>query len=72
MSEYSSNVQKLSIKEKIDVFRRVSLEAIATGASRESMHEALIDMVDDELFEAAQGIKVALETFDGQLKLELK
>lgn len=72
MSEYPKNVQQLSSKEKADVFRRVALNSLATGTDSGSMQEALMDMVEDELYEAAEGIKVALETFDGQLKLDLK
>lgn len=69
MSNYPKNVQQLSRKERIDLFKQVSLEVIAKGAKPESMKEALLDMVEDELYEAAQGIAEAMQQFDGQLKL---
>lgn len=57
------NLSRLSIKERVSAFRKVTLEEIAKGKSIETIRSTLEGFKDDEMYEAMKGVLSAIEDF---------
>ena len=65
MAEYLPLTNSIPYKEKVSVFYDSTIELIERGHSIEALKDVAKMMVEDELWEAAEGMNAALKTLEG-------
>ena len=65
MAEYLPLTNSIPYKEKVSVFYDSTIELIERGHSIEALKDVAEMMVQDELWEAAEGMNAALKTLEG-------
>lgn len=60
---YPNNINNLGVSDRINEFKETAIELLNKGISADELNDIIDFFIIDEQYEAAEGIKLAIDDF---------